>query len=546
MLKVVLVDDEEIIRDGLLAAVPWEDMGFHVVGQAEDGEQALQVIEDTHPDVVITDIKMPFIDGLQLIESIKPKYPDLYIVIISGHDEFQYAQKAIKLGAFDYILKPIELEYLVNLLHKLRDDNEQRRLKDGEMLTLKEKFAHNLPLLRERFFWDAIHENIEPENFEARLEDLKLLRNQFYMAVIVQLDNYYVVTAEMDDNQRRLMEKSFEQMMKGLCSDGQSIVLAAKTIHELVIAIWGLSPEEIESRLSGLLEKIHRKVSELGNYTATVGIGTIAASVDLLAQSYREAGEILDYKFILGKNCDLYFKNLNQLPKSELKSIDYDETGLISAIKLGDKQAVGESLDALAENLRAHGGSHLYMQFIIGDIYMQALKVLKEAGGSGEEVFNDPLEIFHKMIAYQTVEDITKQLGETLIKIIDYIYMKRNNKFYQSTEKAKEYLKLNFAKDDLTLEDVAKYVNMAPSYFSFIFKQEAGTNFVDFLNQIRLEKAKQLLMISDCKSYEVSYRVGYNNPTYFSTIFKKYVGVSPTEYKNQFKGSQLPEKPIEY
>ncbi len=539
MLKVVLVDDEEIIREGLLVSIPWEKLGFNVVGQAEDGEQAAEVIEETKPDVVITDIKMPFVDGLQLIEMVKPRYQDLYIIIISGHDEFQYAQKALKLGAFDYILKPIDLDYLETLLRKIGIDNEQRCLKDGEVYTLKEKYASNLPLLRERFLWDIINENIEEQKLTSRLEDLKLIRAQCYVVLIVQLDNYYVITSEMDDAQRRLMEKSFEETLKGLCPVEQSIVLAAKAAHELVIIVWSSNAEEIKTGLAGFLEKIHQKIRELDKFTVTIGIGNIAMSLDSLAQSYREAGEILDDKFVLGKNCDLYFKDLRQLPKTELKLHDFDETTLLSAIKLGDKQAVNERLDALTANLRTSGGSHLYMQFIVGDIYRQALKVLKEAGGSGEELFNDPLEVYHKMIAYQTVEDMTEQLAETLFKIIDYIFMKRNNKFYQSTEKAKEFLKLNYAKEDLTLEDVARHVNLAPSYLSFIFKQEAGTNFVDFLNQIRLEKAKQLLMISDCKSYEVSYKVGYNNPTYFSTIFKKYVGVSPTEYKNRFKGSRV-------
>ncbi len=539
MLKVVLVDDEEIIREGLLVSVPWEKLGFNVVGQAEDGEQAAQVIEETNPDVVITDIKMPFVDGLQLIEMVKPRYQDLYIIIISGHDEFQYAQKALKLGAFDYILKPIDLDYLETLLRKISSDNEQRCLKDGEVYTLKEKYASNLPFLRERFLWDIINENIEEHKLTSRLEDLELIREQCYVVLIVQLDNYYVITSEMDDAQRRLMEKSFEETVKGLCPVKQSTVLSAKAAHELVIIVWSSNAEEIKTELAGFLEKIHQKIRELNKFTVTTGIGNIAMSLDSLALSYRQAGEILDDKFVLGKNCDLYFKDLRQLPKTELKLNDYDETTLLSAIKLGDKQGVNERLAALAASLRTSGGSHLYMQFIMGDIYRQALKVLKEAGGSGEELFNDPLEVYHKMIAYQTVEDMTGQLAETLFKIIDYIFMKRNNKFYQSTEKAKEFLKLNYAKEDLTLEDVARHVNLAPSYLSFIFKQEAGTNFVDFLNQIRLEKAKQLLMISDCKSYEVSYKVGYNNPTYFSTIFKKYVGVSPTEYKNRFKGSKV-------
>jgi Response regulator containing CheY-like receiver domain and AraC-type DNA-binding domain len=537
VLKVVLVDDEDIIREGLSGAINWEKLGFSIVRQAEDGEQALQAIAETVPDVVITDIKMPFVDGLQLIEAIKPKYPQLYIIIISGHDEFQYAQKAVKLGAFDYILKPIDLEYLETILKNIKSDYERRQQKAREVLTLKEKIANNIPLLREQFFWDIINENIDKTEIAARTEDLKIdPQAKNYGVIIAQFDDYYIITGDMDDSQRRGLEKSFEQLITALCAEGQSVVLTAKAVHETVIVIWGPNTDEVTSAINGLSANIRKRVNELGQYTVTVGIGTVVDSVHSLAKSYRQANEVLDYKFILGKNRELYYKDLDLLPKHNLKFMDYDETALISAIKLGDKNAVQERLASLVEILKKNGGSYLYMQIMVGEIYMQALKILKEAGGLGEEVFNDPLEIYQKMIAYQTVEDITGQLAEALGRIIDYIYMRRSNKFYQTIEKAKEYLKLNYAKDDLTLEDVAKHVNMGPSYFSFTFKQEVGTNFVDFLNHIRLEKAKQLLMVSDCKSYEVSYQVGYNNPTYFSTIFKKYVGVSPTEYKNQFKG----------
>jgi two-component system response regulator YesN len=536
MLKVVLVDDEDIIREGLLTAIQWENFGFSIAGQAEDGEQAIRVIEETEPNVVITDIKMPFVDGLQLIERIKPRFPQIYIVIISGHDEFQYAQKALKLGAFDYILKPIDLDYLGVLLHNIRNDYELRRQKDGEVISLKEKMESNLPLLKEQFFWDVIHERVELTEIATRLEDLKIADIRNYAVIIAQMDDYYIVTKDMDDGQRRFLEKTLEQIIREICAGNRCAVLTSKVIHEPVIVITGSNREEVAEKIQRIIAAIHPKVNEFGKYTVTVGIGSTYDSVQGLASSCREATELLDYKFILGKNRELYLQDLDSLPKQELKLIDYDETTLISAIKLGDKRKVRAGLDALMDILRSKGGSYLNMQIIVSDIYMQALKILKEAGGSGEEVFNDPLDVYHKIIAYQTVEDISGQLVEALERIIDYIYMKRFNKFHQTIEKAKEYLKLNYAKDDLTLEDVAKHVNMSASYFCFIFKQEAGINFVDFLNHIRLEQAKQLLMVSDCKSYEVSYLVGYNNPTYFSTIFKKYVGVSPTEYKNKFKG----------
>ncbi|MGE5583305.1 MAG: response regulator [Bacillota bacterium] len=537
MLKVVLVDDEDIIREGLAAGVPWESLGFSIAGQAEDGEQAIQVIEAANPDLLITDVKMPFIDGLQLIERVKPKYPQMYIVIISGHDEFHYAQKALKLGAYDYILKPIDLDYLQVLLRNILASDETRKRKELEVLSLQQKVASSLPLFQEKFLRDLLTENIDPAEIDLKTAELQIDPAYFWGRVcLIQLDDYYIIAKDLSDQQRKELERAFNELIKRTHASEETFVLALEAAHKRVLVILGreeacCADEAIES----ILKETHYKMKAETGCTFTVGVGNICRSVQNLANSYREASEALNYQFILGKNRNIYFKDLNLQPQREAKSFDYDVTAVVSAIVTGDKNLMAEKLKNLVDILALQGGSQGLLQAIVGGTFTQALKILKEAGGSGEEVFNDPLEEYNRIIACQTAADMANRLTEVLARISDYIHIRKSNKFYQTIEKAKEFLRSNYAKEDLTLDEVARYVNMGPCYLSFTFKQEVGTNFTDYLNQIRLEKAKELLMVSNYKSYEVCYMVGYNNPTYFSTVFKKYVGVSPTEFKNKFK-----------
>lgn len=537
MLKVVLVDDEEIIRDGILRCLSWEELGFQVAGQAEDGELALQVIEDTRPDVIITDIKMPFMDGLELIERIKPLYPATYIIIISGHEEFRYAQKAIKLGAYDYILKPIEPEYLKSVLINIRHDDLQQKQTAAEIDRMKAKISENLPLLQEFFFKSLVRGKIQPDSLDAKLEELQIeFRGNFYGAAIIQSDDYCTPTPG-DGESADQPDSTFINTIMEAGKKQPAVIIFDNNPGEAVILAAAADQGTLDKKLKIIFAETRSKMDENCGSTITIAVGGDYGPMLNLAKSYSEALEALNYKFILGKNRDIYFNELDKAPKNEFEALtDYDEAEIITAIKLADQKQIKEKMGWLLSKMQSQGiHSSLYMQLVAGNLYLQALKILKDAGGSPEEIFNDPFTVYHKIIARQTLKDMHNELLNVLFRITDFINIKKFKRFYQVIEKAKDYLQKNYAKDDLSLEEAAQYVNMSSCYFSYIFRQETGLNFIDFLTKTRLERAKELLALSDSKSYEVSYQVGYNNPTYFSTLFKKYFGVTPTEYKNGLK-----------
>lgn len=534
MLKVVLVDDEDIIREGIVKGVNWNDLGMVVVGTAEDGEQALEVIENTRPDIIITDIKMPFIDGLELVGRIKPVYPEMYIIIISGHDEFQFAQKAIKLGAYDYILKPIELDYLKELLIKIKSEHDIKKRKDIEINSLKERMVENFHLIRGNFFRDLIYGKIDSKDLPAKMQYFSI--EQFKtccVVMIVQMDDYYLVTENVDSDEKRILETSLHGLIGESISDGSNVAIFENGNYESVICLLDGHKEVLKAKAIELTKKIRSIVEENALYTVTIAVGGTYSSMQYLSQSFNEALETLEYKFIIGKNRDIYYGEIADMPQKQALPEVYNDSDLIYAIKIADKKLIEQRLKVLMTEILTHGSnSYFFMQMVISNIYTQALKALKESGGSAEEVFTNPLEVYKKIMVYQTVEGIINELTNTLFSIADYIDVKRNGRFDHVIEKAKKYIKLNYIKNTLSLDEVANFVNMSACYFSAVFKQEARETFIDYLTGVRMEKAKELLTVSGYKSYEISYMVGYDNPTYFSTTFKKYTGTTPTEFRS--------------
>lgn len=535
MLSVVLVDDEEIIRDGLFNGVDWGSLGLEVVGQAEDGEQALELVAAKKPDIVITDIKMSFIDGLEFIERVKPVYPGIYIIIISGYDEFQYAQKAVKLGAYDYILKPIDLDYFQGLLIKIIREHEQRCKKENEFKALRTRVAANLPLIRTQFIKDLISGGIEPDIIPLKLTELEMIQCSWCQALLFQLDDFYLITRDLATEQCRELESSFNKLFQTLDLDTETVVFENHS-HEKVMVAWDGTEEDLDAKVQTWCHLVREAAGDSGQYTLTTAIGAPRDSLDKLAESYQEAASYLQFKFIIGKNREISRQDiLEQKGRKEYKADDLNETELLEALKLGDKQLVTEGVKALFQRMLAMGNdSSAAVQMMVSATYLQALKLLREVGASAEQVFNDPFLVYKGIMAHQTISGMQEELQNRLLSVADFINQRKNKRLTQIINKAKQYISKNYAKDNLSLEEVAAHVKISPCYFSFTFKQEEGINFIDYLTMIRIEKAKTFLTASAYKSYEVSYLVGYNNPTYFSTIFKKCVGLSPSAYRTRY------------
>jgi two-component system response regulator YesN len=398
----------------------------------------------------------------------------------------------------------------------------------------RDNINESQPLLREQFFRKLTDGKISASALPAYLNNLQLKIEGYFTALIIQLDDYYLVTYHLTDEERANFRNRFSQVIGTVLKDDPEIFGYENNPGEFVLCVTGGSSDD-SGGLGLLIDKIRSGLDR--KYSVTIAIGNSKNSILSFADSYDEAFKALSHKFIIGMNRNVFYKDLERKsqPQQAFPRLVSYETKLINAIKLTAPKLIEEKLNALIEEVKGReGDAQLFLKMIISNIYLQAIQTIQQSNIAIEEVFDDPLTVYQKIISHQTIDGMGRELYEVLINIADFVNIKKGQKFYPMIVKTQEYILQNYARGDLFLEEVANVVHVSACYFSLIFKQEVGMTFIDYLVKIRIEKAKELLAIPGNLSYEVAYQVGYNNPTYFSRLFKKHVGISPTEFKNQF------------
>ncbi len=530
MLKTIIIDDEELIREGLQTIIDWKSLGYEIVGQAADGEEAIELIQNLLPDVIITDVRMPFMNGLELLEFIKPMLPNSFIIIISGHDEFQYAQKAIQLGAYDYLLKPFDLDYFHKMLVKIKYE-----------YTLQKSSPKGLPdnhlyMLQSHFIEDLIYNKINSDEIEKKAADYKLkdFMHNHLLLIIVQLDNYHLSIAQHTFDEINDIHKQFYGQIHAVTNSISNLYTIEGKSGDCILCLASKSINKLKEHRNSLALNLKKEIENAMNLTVTIAISDICQGIDHLSDMYKQTLEICNYRFIAGSSHILYSEDVAKQNKVNFNypQVGYDNEKFISYIKAGNDEEITRYIDSLFNELITHGhNSSLFIIMFVTSIYVQILNLLNTMDYSMESIFANPLDIYRSLTASQNIMNTKNTLKDVSLKVSHYLSSNQTSKLSSLIRKAKSFIDLNYASPDLTLQSVAEHVNMGVCYFSSIFKQETDETFINYVTKVRIEKAKELLSTSKYKSYEVSYLVGYNNPTYFSTIFKKITGIPPSQYK---------------
>jgi two-component system response regulator YesN len=524
--KLIIVEDEDIIREGINDRVAWAELGVEVVGLAEDGEKALSLLETHRPDIVITDIRVPFIDGLQLAEIIAQDYPGTSVVIISGYDDFGYAQKALKLGVEDYILKPLDLDYLADLIRKLcqkrgRLETEVLEIRELRELATKSdrtRLKRSLLDLASGRLADAEIERLQPETGNPAT---------WYGVACIILD----AASDAADYGRAAGRQLYEAMDR---PEERSSFFMEDGEAEYLLICSALSREGLLRSMDEVVLHATRQMQAFSSVSVTIGVGGAHQGPSGLALSYREAKKAGAFRYILGSNRRIDFAEAERLTGAGSSEKLFFESELVWAVKLGNREALRSNLDQLLREISLAGeraAAHLQMH--VASIFMNCLESVLEEGGTVEELFEDPIAVYNAILARPTAREVLESLATALEVISSYLETGGKGDKSYSPEKAKRYIRRHYGRFDLSLDEVAEYVRLSPSYFSSIFSKYEGTSFVDYLSRVRLDKAKDLLLHSSYKTNEVADMVGFASPAYFSSIFRRYEGCTPSEFRKR-------------
>jgi two-component system response regulator YesN len=540
MYKVFLVEDEIVVREGIKNNIHWEEEGFKIVGDESDGELAYPMIIKEQPDILITDIKMPFMDGLELSKLLKKEMPQLKIIIISGYSDFGYAQQAIDIGVSEYLLKPITAAKLVvtvkNAAAAIEKDRREKQILEQYQLLVYQKHGEK----RKNFFNALVSGKLSLSQIVEQEEELGInMVASVFCVVLFQFKvkkDMYEYSNEIVQCETRMMQelrrfsdiKIFERGM-----DGWAFILLGEN---------ELKMEALTRQLCDLLICI---CEDKAHYFG--GVGQSVQRVRDLQQSYLDAKKAFSLRYFESWDQFVSYDDVShikdQIDKrinvSDLNLEKLDRKLLEDFLKRGTLHDVDEFVDRyFAEFCASEMSSALFRQYIIMDGFSAIMKFFRALQYPKEKIEHSLMSKDHVINQLSGLEDCRKFYKSILREAIELRNKNSQKRYYGLIEQAKEYMHLKFAMSDLTLDKVASTINISPNYFSSLFNQETGMTFIEYLTDIRMEKAKEYLRCSGKKITEIGFLVGYQDSHYFSYIFKKTQNCTPSEYRLQGKGEE--------
>ncbi len=536
-MKVFLVEDEYIVREGIKNNIDWEKNGYDFCGEASDGELAFPMISEKRPDIVITDIRMPFMDGIELSRMIKEEYPEIKIIILSGHEEFEYAKAAIQIGVEEYLLKPIngdELLQVVNrVAQKIKEENDSRETpQEGEG-------DENFEYAKRQLLSSLIDDN-------ASLSDALEQGKKIHLNLMAQCYNIMMLKLQRKNKEQgfsqRIVElyKTMEEILEG--QEGQSIMFD-RAPEGKVILFMGSGEEEIRRNMDVFAGRFREILPEYEDVTYFGSVGVPVMRLRELGESYEAASHGFSYRFLTEPNQIVDNHTVFDQARDENKfscsigSVDIqnlDKQKIESFLKGGEMDEIQFFVEEYMKKTGDAGkNSMIFRQYIVMDMFFAASHFLTQITDGREQLgepFESPEQMQKIVSDLGATVDYIKELFTKVMEVRDAQTTEHNS---DVVENAKKYISDNYHDEELTLNTVAHEVNVSPNHLSAMFSQKTGQTFVKYLTDVRMHRAKELLKCTSKRSNEICEEVGYRDPHYFSHLFKKNVGCSPMQYRER-------------
>ena len=539
MLKVFLAEDEVIIRETIKKMIPWEELGFELVGEAADGEMALPVIIRQKPDLLLTDIKMPFMDGLTLAKLAKKEIPELKIVILSGYDDFNYAKQAISIGVEDYLLKPITKNALIERLTEIRNRYEHEK----NQKEYYEKFKREM---------QAYEKNSNRDFFEALVSGSADMMEVYRKAEKLGLDivseayNILIFTMDCDEDFSGQKERysSWEAESLGLLerffSENPSAMLFRCNILSYGVLIKGQ-----KENINEITKNCVNEIRNILNRTERKRQWFVAAgqSVERLSQiqrSYHTASRAFSQRYLYDENI-LYYDEMSTMEhhgdatdNTYLQKVDINALNPAILQKFLSNGLLEETENFVKDYFYAIGHepmeSMVFRNYVILNVRFSVMSFLKSLGYDMKEIESEDTE---EMLANagKNIENAIDYAGKMITQAVSLRDRNSGNKNRTILKAVVEFIDSHYMDEDLSLNRAANVANVSANHFSALFSQNMGQTFIEYLTSVRMNKARELLRCTSRRSSEIAGEVGYKDAHYFSYLFKKTQGITPSDYR---------------
>jgi len=534
MFRVLIVDDDFTTRTNLRTIIEWEKYGFEICGEATNGQNAIEMIKECLPDIVITDMSMPIMDGVALIEYIKENYKDIKSIALSGYEDFAYVKDSMKNGAVDYLLKhKLDRTVLLKVLNAATDTISQQHKQ-------RRQFAQSKAILQHEFIRSLVLGD-EQDNvvIQGKIKDLELpLGVNNFSLVAISIDDFQLITGRLTKAEEVRLVASVMNLTEDILRDMNNGVLTYLEKGKFVILFsFGTirSQRGIWTQINTTVNRISVSIKRYLNITACFSIGKIFDHIENTRQMYQEAAALLNRKMIMGK--DQVFRDVEPVQHTvDFFNLDVkDEKQIMLFLRTGDYEKVSQQLDFVFDKMLLLKVSYKSVQMICAELIGIANRLARAASVDVTSLYTNTDIPYDEMKKHETILDVKTWILEVyhrLIILLLDVDIKSN--YSDLTKKVMEYIRQNYTKD-ISLHQTAENVGGNSSYLSRIFKEDCGIGFAEYLNKIRVRQAKHLMEHTDTKLKEIVQQVGFNNYTYFFKVFKVLEGVTPVEYKAKYK-----------
>lgn len=536
MFRVLIVDDEPIICKGLANIINWKSLGCMVCGLATDGKDGIKKIRELKPDIIISDICMPELNGIDMITETRDLIPHSKVIILTGYRDFEYAQNALKLGAFDYILKPSKVEEITEIIKRAVTELKVELKNELEVDNLRKHFEKTMPILKDKLLCDVILSKSISDDVIDELKIYNVEIGKFLLAVAevdtqidektIGSDKYLYKFGVINSFSEMFSEKYYVEKVN-VSSNRVAFIIQPEILDDKTM-------QDIYANVSSLQEL----VSKCFDFTITVAVSSQGSGAYQLPEKMEECMYALEHKFYIGNGSMILYDDLDTFfKKNDLSYLKEQQSALINGIKAGNEEQVQSTLKCILEGIIKAGVSEIE---VIRNFYWSTLEDIFEIRSSfksleQKETGNGGIINIYPLISQaESLGDLHSLLEKSANSVVVKIKAFNQNRIGSIMQKASEYITQNYNKP-LTLNDVAEKSYVSTYYLSRMFKKQFNKSFVDFLNEVRIDKAKEYLRDSKYKTYEVGELVGITDSHYFSKLFKKYTGMTASEFRSSFE-----------
>lgn len=539
MMKLLIVDDEPFAREGLRDHFDWASCGVEVVGEADGGCAALRLVETLRPDILITDVRMPDMDGLELARRIREAGRNVKVIVISAYDDIDYVKAALKVNAFDYILKPVNLDSLATVVHRvcriIREENCQKRMIDD----MSSRLLQSMPMLREKFLMELVNDGVADEGDaekRAAFLELRLPAYGSYCTLAIHVDDRAAVLDPLSEKDKQLTAFA----VGNICDELINAIFHGYTFEnrsgeyvcllELPAAQENRTTGETEERLYSLIADIQEKLSGCLNFSVTIGVGLTVSGLGNVAESYARAYHNVCQRLFLGKSHIIRTDNLNEEDVDRTFSFAQADRILNLLGAPDSTKLTGEITRFFGKLAKCKRASVKYCLNVCYQLILAAKQQMMELGADPDRQESGDDAIFESFLGLETIAEMETAVTKQLLWDNCRINQKRQHKSWNVVDKIKTIIREKYS-ENLRIKDIAKKVYLNTTYMCMLFKQETGETINDYITRVRVEQAKKLLKDPQNRLCDICHDIGYTDPGYFSKIFRKYTDLTPSEYR---------------